>query len=547
MSQSTGQQTPLWNYGDLMDRIDAVMPADAPALVHGDRSITWGDFARRTNNLARRLGELGAQPGDKVAFYMRNVPAYTETLVACFKGRFVHVNVNFRYTDDELHYIFDNSDAAVVVYGAEFRDHIQSLAGRLDKVKAFVQVDGEGRPEGVFDYEEIVGEGAGEPLGIERSPDDLLFIYTGGTTGMPKGVMWRAEDLWGALGYGVNAPCNEGEVPPDPETHVANVQRFGPGLKQVPSCPLMHGTGLLTAITTISSGGCIVTMEKPSFDAEELFDTIERHRVTSTVIVGDAFARPMLDALEANPGRWNLESLKMVVSSGVMWSREVKQGLLRHHPGMMLVDTFGSSEAVGFGTSVTTAAGETRTARFQIGEKCKVFTEDHREVQPGSEERGFIARCGPIPMGYYKDPEKSAKTFPTIEGVRYSIPGDWCTVEADGTLTLLGRGSVCINTAGEKVYPEEVEEALKTHPDVEDALVVGLPDEKWGQSVTGVVQLREGADLDEGGLRQHVRSSLAGYKSPKRVVAVEQMFRAPNGKADYKSATAFARQSLLGD
>jgi fatty-acyl-CoA synthase len=539
-------RSPAWNYGDIMDGLDAVFPADAPALIHGDRTIAWADFAHRTNNLARRIGELGAQPGDKVAFYMRNVPAYTETLVACFKGRFVHVNVNFRYTDDELHYIFDNSDAAVVVYGAEFREHIESLADRLHKVKAFIQVDGDARPDGVLDYEEVVGTGNGEPLGIERSPDDLLFIYTGGTTGMPKGVMWRAEDLWGALGYGVNAPCNGGEPPADPATHVANAARFGPGLKQIPSCPLMHGTGMLTAITTISSGGCVVTLEKPSFDPEELFDTIEKHAVTSTVIVGDAFAKPMLDALEANPGRWNLEALKMVVSSGVMWSREVKQGLLQHNPGMMLVDTFGSSEAVGFGTSVTTAAGETRTARFQIGDKCKVFTEDHREVAPGSGEKGFIARCGPIPMGYYKDEEKSAKTFPTIGGVRYSIPGDWCTVEADGTLTLLGRGSVCINTAGEKVYPEEVEEALKTHPDVEDALVVGLPDDKWGQSVTGVVQLRPGASLHEDALRQHVRGSLAGYKTPKRVVAVERMFRAPNGKADYKGATAYASETLAG-
>ncbi len=538
--------TPVWNYGDILDGVDAVQPADAPALIHGDRTIRWADFARRTNNLARRMGELGAQPGDKVAFYMRNAPAYMETLVACFKARLVHVNVNFRYQDDELLYIFDNSDAAIVVYGAEFRPHIEHLAPRLDKVKALIQVDGDGRPDGVFDFEEIVEEGDGAPLGIERSADDLLFIYTGGTTGMPKGVMWRAEDLWGALGYGVNAPCNGGEPPPDPATHVANVARFGPGLKQVPACPLMHGTGMLTAITTISSGSAVVTLEKPSFDAEELFDVVERHAVTSTVIVGDAFAKPMLDTLEANPGRWNLDPLKMVVSSGVMWSREVKQGILKHIPGAMLVDTFGSSEAVGFGTSITSAAGETRTAKFQIGEKCKVFTEDHREVAPGSDEKGFIARCGPIPMGYYKDPEKSAKTFPTIDGVRYSIPGDWCTVEADGTLTLLGRGSVCINTAGEKVYPEEVEESLKTHDDVEDALVVGLPDDKWGQAVTAVVQLRSGATLDEAALRGHVREALAGYKTPKRVFAVERMFRAPNGKADYKGATAFAAEQSAG-
>jgi fatty-acyl-CoA synthase len=229
-----------------------------------------------------------------------------------------------------------------------------------------------------------------------------------------------------------------------------------------------------------------------------------------------------------------------------MWSQETKQGLLRHHPGMLLADMFGASEAVGFGTSVTSAKGGSRTAKFVIGDDCKVFAEDHREVVPGSGERGFIARRGPIPLGYHKDPEKTAATFPTIDGVRYSVPGDWCTVEADGTLTLLGRGSVCINTAGEKVYPEEVEEALKTHPDVEDALVVGVPDEKWGQAVTAVVEMSRGTNLDEGSLRQYVRRHLAGYKAPKRIVAVESMFRAPNGKADYRGAASYARQQLGG-
>jgi len=538
--------TPRWNYGDLLDGLDAGFTPDAPALIHGDRTIRWGEFGRRTNNLARALAEAGVAPGDKVAVYMRNEPAYAESLAACFKGRGVHVNVNFRYLDDELHYILDNSDAAALIYGAEFREHIESLRPRLPGLRALVQVGGEKRPEGVFDYEETVTSGDGEPLGIERSPDDLLFIYTGGTTGMPKGVMWRHEDLWGALGYGANAACNLGEQPTTPEEHVANAIRSGPGVRQVPCCPLMHGTGLLTAITTLTSGGCLVTLEHPSFDAVELFDVIDRNQVAGLVIVGDAFAKPMLKTLDEHPGRWKLESLRAIISSGVMWSREVKQGLLRHHPAIMLIDTFGSSEAVGFGTSVTTAEGETRTARFQIGEHCKVFTEDHREVAPGSDEKGFIARSGPIPVGYYKDPKKSAKTFPTIDGVRYSIPGDWCTVEADGTLTLLGRGSVCINTAGEKVYPEEVEEALKTHEDVEDALVVGLPDEKWGQAVTGVVQLRAGAALDESALRSHVKHALAGYKTPKRILAVERMFRAPNGKADYKGATAFATEATGG-
>jgi acyl-CoA synthetase (AMP-forming)/AMP-acid ligase II len=451
------------------------------------------------------------------------------------------VNVNFRYLDDELQYIFDNSDARFAVFSSEFQEHVAGLRSSLPKVEHWIEVGDEAKQlDFSTPFESLAEAGDGAKLGIERSPEDMLFIYTGGTTGMPKGVMWQAEALWGALGYGANQPANKGEKPATLEEHVANVKAFGPGPRQIPACPLMHGTGLLTAIGTIAGGGCVVTLEGERFEAAELFDTIESSAVDSIVIVGDAFAKPMLSCLEENPGRWDLAPLKMVVSSGVMWSREVKQGLLKYHAGMMLVDTFGSSEAVGFGTSITTATGETRTAKFQIGENCKVFTEAHVEVLPGSGERGFIARGGPIPAGYYKDEKKTAETFPTIDGARYSIPGDWCTVEADGTLTLLGRGSACINTAGEKVYPEEVEEALKRHEDVEDALVVGLQDDKWGQAVTGVVALRPGAAFDEAALRAFVKGELAGYKVPKNVFAVENMFRAPNGKADYKAAKEFA-------
>jgi fatty-acyl-CoA synthase len=535
----------VWNFGDILDGLAEVLPPDAPALIHGEDRVSWGELTARSNRLARALIARGAEPGDKVAFYLRNRTEYLVTLAACFKARLVHVNVNYRYLDDELHYILDNSDAKVVVFGDEFTDRVEALYPRLPEVAAWLQIGG-APPAFAEGFGALCESGDDSALGIERSPDDLLFIYTGGTTGMPKGVMWRAEDLWGALSAGATVPANQGAPPPSPEVHVKNVGAFGPGSVLLPACPLMHGTGLLTAILNMSGGGCCVTLTRPNFDPEELFDTVDRHGVESVVIVGDAFAKPMLNALEANPGRWNLGSLAAMMSSGVMWSREVKDGLLKHHPKMICADLFGSSEAVGFGSSVTTAGGGTKTAKFAIGDGCKVFTEDHREVAPGSGERGFIARCGPIPVGYYKDPEKTAKTFPTIDGVRYSVPGDWCTVETDGTLNLLGRGSVCINTAGEKVYPEEVEEALKTHPDVEDALVVGLPDEKWGNAVTAIVELRSDATFAEEGLRQHVRGRLAGYKTPKRIAAVERMFRAPNGKADYKSAGEHARKLWLG-
>jgi fatty-acyl-CoA synthase len=291
-------------------------------------------------------------------------------------------------------------------------------------------------------------------------------------------------------------------------------------------------------------GGTVITLEGQNFDPLELWDTVERHKTMTMAIVGDAFAKPMLRALDDHEGRWNLSSMVSIVSSGVMWSQEVKHGMLRHIPQVTLMDSFGSSEAVGFAMSATTKDGEVATAKFTLGADVAVFTPDHKPVKPGAAEPGYIARGGNIPLGYWKDPEKTAKTFPVINGRRWSIPGDFCMLHEDNSITLLGRGSACINTAGEKVYPEEVEEALKLHDSVEDALVVGVPDDKWGSAVTAVIALAPGASFDEEALRAHVRAKLAGYKTPKRILTVEEMFRASNGKPDYKQATAFARSTL---
>jgi fatty-acyl-CoA synthase len=534
-----------WNYGDILDAVGQVLPGDKPCLVHGDRVVTWADFNRRSNNLARRFLNRGLQAGDKVAFYMRNQPAYCETLGACFKARLTHVNVNYRYVDEELHYIIDNSDSRIVVYASEFAGHVRALRERLPEVLLWVEVTEGSAPEVGFavSFEELAETGDGAPLNLHRSGDDMLFLYTGGTTGMPKGVMWAHDDLWHAGAAGATPATNM--IPPkDLAEHAENVRKVGGGGVFVPCCPLMHGTGLLSAINVLSQGGTVATLTHPSFDAVELLETIQRRKVNSLAIVGDAFAKPILRELDANPGKYDLSSLLGVVSSGVMWSPEVKQGLLKHNRQMVLTDSFGASEAVGFGRSDTTADGTTEVARFQLGEHCKVFTEDFREVQPGSDEAGFVARAGAIPRGYYKDEAKTAKTFPIINGVRYSMPGDYCKVAADGTLILLGRGSVCINTAGEKVYPEEVEEVLKTYPGVHDALVVGVPDEKWGQMVTAVVQPDPGATLDEAALQAHARQHLAGYKTPKRVLTKDNLGRASNGKADYKGITEFAKREL---
>jgi fatty-acyl-CoA synthase len=309
----------------------------------------------------------------------------------------------------------------------------------------------------------------------------------------------------------------------------------------------MHGTGQFMAYTVMGSGGAVVTLAGRRLDAGELWRTVAARRVQTLAIVGDAFAKPMLRALEEQPGAYDLSSVRYIVSSGVMWSPAVKRALLQHLPEATLQDSFGSSEAVGFGVEITTRESSVQLGRFRIGPNCKVFTPEGDEVEPGSGVAGFIARSGPIPLGYYKDERKSAETFRTLQGRRWSIPGDWCTVNADGTLELLGRGSVCINTAGEKVHPEEVEEALKLHPDVTDAVVVGLPDERWGEAVAAVVELRAGAEAAaaEPILRDFVRERLAGYKVPKRIVVVPSVGRSPSGKADYKAAKALALQRPL--
>ena len=536
-----------FGFGDLFDALDERLPADAPALTHvrGGESFHrgWGDLKRRTNNLGRALRDNGAADFDKVCFLMRNRSEYVEALVACFKARLAHVNVNYRYVDRELHYIIDNSDGVAVLYAAEFRDRVDAIRAELPKVKLWVELDGDPPGRGSVDYEMLAEGGDGTALGLERSPQDQLFLYTGGTTGMPKGVIWEHAGLWESsrIALAQEEMDDVGEIA---SAAAATPQRQ----RQLPACPLMHGTGLFTAMNTMLQGGSVVTLEGHHLDPVALWDTVDREGVSAMAIVGDAFAKPMLDALDGDPERWTLHSLVHIVSSGVMWSPEVKAGLMRHKSALVLLDTFGASEGIGVGGSTSTGGDAEKVAHFTLSDRAKVFSEDLREIKPGSDEIGYVAVRGSIPLGYYKDPEKTAKVFKMIDGVRWSMPGDFCRVEADGKLVLLGRGSVCINSAGEKIFPEEVEEALKTHDSVVDALVVGLPSEKWGQQVTAVVQLAPDAELDEGALVDHCREHLAGYKLPKRIFARDTLSRAANGKANYKLITKYAteRQAAAG-
>ena len=532
-----------WNFAEVWETVAELIP-DAPAQVQGDQRYTWREFDERANGIADTLLQAGLVEQDKVAHYLYNCPEFLESMFGIWKAGCAPVNTNYRYADDELVYLWDNADAVCVVFHGSFAPIIERIRSKVPRVESWLWVDdGAGDcPEWATPYEAIAAGGADEPVrgAWGRDGDHLLLLYTGGTTGMPKGVMWRQDDLFRSL-VGTFIPAVR-DAEPDLQLVRDAVQ--GPGTIGMPACPLMHGTGLFTQLIVMSSGGCTVTLESRNLDVEELLSTIERESVNAIAIVGDAFAKPMLRALDAAPGKYDLSSLVMISSSGVMFSEASKQALLAHHPGMMIVDAFSSSEALGMGQSVSSAAGSSTTAKFTLGEHSKVITDDGREVQPGSGETGRVAVGGWQPVGYYKDESKSAATFIMFEGKRYSVPGDYAMVEADGSLTLLGRGSVCINTGGEKVFPEEVEEVLKTHDAVVDAVAVGLPDEKFGEAITAVVELAPGSTFDESAIVVHVKDKLAAYKAPKRVLAIDTIGRAPNGKVDYKRLKAWAAEEL---
>ena len=533
-----------WNFAELWERIADRFP-DADAQVQGSRRISWRDFDRRADGLARHLLDGGAQHQDKVALYLYNAPEYMEGAYASYKAGLVPVNTNYRYLDDELLYLWDNADAVAVIFHGSFSERVDAVRDRLPKVRHWLWVDdGEGdRPEWAESYEDVVTtptERVVAPWG--RSGDDVTMIYTGGTTGMPKGVMWRQDDLIRAV-HGIANPLFLEDT--EEVGMGAPIDALAaPGAPGLPACPLMHGTGWYTSNLYLTAAGSLVLLEDRHFDVVELLDTIERERVGAMTIVGDAFAKPIVRALDAEPDRWDISSLVLITSSGVMWSTAAKEGLLRHNAGMLLIDSFSSSEAIGMGSSVSAAGAEERTAHFSLGSGVRVITDDGDDVAPGSGDRGRVAIPGHVPLGYYKDPEKSAATFIERDGKRYSMPGDYATVEADGSITLLGRGSVCINTGGEKVFPEEVEEALKTHDEVRDAVVVGVPDEKFGEAITAVVELAPGETVAPQDLIAHVKGCLAAYKAPKHVVFVDTIGRAPNGKVDYKKAGSIAREEL---
>ncbi len=523
---------------------------DDTAVVHGDRRFTWSQYDDRAARMAAAFTAAGLGPDSKIGLYLYNGNEYLETQYGAFKMRGVPINVNYRYVDEELRYLLDNSDAEALVFHSSLGDRVARVKDKVPGVRLFIEVDdgNTGQVPGAVPYEEVIA--GHDPMArITRDESDVYMLYTGGTTGMPKGVMYDMGGLtrfFEELGFpllGKAAPADAADIAPIIEEVVAG----GGRLISLPGAPLMHGTGMWLGTMVPQLGGAtIVTLQSRSFDADELLSTLQRESCTNLTIVGDSFSKPLINAIDAAAaaGRpYDLSKLKMIVSSGVMWTAEVKEQLIERIEQVILLDAMGSSEG-SMGTSISMKGVPPATAKFTKNPNAKVFTDDDREVQPGSGEAGMVASGGLVPIGYFKDPEKSARTFRTIDGKRYSFPGDMGMVAEDGSLILLGRGSQVINSGGEKIFPEEVEEAVKRVSGVVDCLVVGVDDDKFGQAVTAVASLAAGTTVTEAEVVAAVRSELAAYKAPKRVIFVSEVPRAPNGKADYKAAKTLATEAV---
>ena len=535
------------HFASVFEKISKIIPEE-PALVCEDKVLTWREYEDQAAKLANYLESKGLSFDSKVGLYLHNSNEYLVAQFATFKNECVPINVNYRYQEDELIYLLDNADAEAIFYQACYADRIKAIKNKLPKIKAFIQVmDGsEDLLEGSDEYSEIIQK-EDKQKERERSEENFYMLYTGGTTGMPKGVMYKQGLFLGSMmktAFAMGFP-----VPEDLED-IESLIKEKAASNELPvslvGCPLMHGTGMwLGAFLPHLSGGSVVTMPSLGFDPDRLWREVESKKATSVVIVGDAFAKPMLDSLNkasADGDAYSIDSLQTIISSGVMWSSEVKDGLLKHKD-MVLIDTMGSTEG-GMGSSISSRDNPAKTAKFNINPGVIIVDDEGKEVSPGSGVRGKIGTSGLVPEGYYKDPEKSAETFKEFNGIRYSFPGDYALLEEGGSITLLGRGSNCINTAGEKVYPEEVEEALKLNASVYDCLVVGLPDEKFGQKVVAVVSSEKDNDPSEAELIAFLKTNLAGYKVPKSILLTEEVKRAPNGKANYKWAKEFAESSL---
>lgn len=525
-----------FNIADLIEHAVDVVP-DRIALETDGATQTYAELESRANALAHKLFDLGVQPSDKVGLYSRNTIAAVESMVAIFKARAVMVNVNFRYIEAELIHICTDSDMTVLIAERRYLEKVANILPSVPKLREIIVIDDESdfdfsqldfAGRGVHLFDEIIETSSPLRDFDERSADDIYMLYTGGTTGFPKGVMWRQEDVWRVLGGGIE--FGTGNVIDD-EYKLSRDGAENGQLVRFPIPPFIHGGSQWAVFQSLFAGGKVVVY--PEFSAHGTWEIVEKHKVNVLFITGDAMGRPMIDALYEKD--YDVSSLVSVASSAALFSASVKDQYLEKFPHAVIVDAIGSSET-GFSGMGFASKGSTHTSgpRVTADKSAIVIREDGSRIEPGSDEIGMLARTGHIPLGYYNDPEKTANTFKIFDGVRHSIPGDYARIEADGSITMLGRGSVSINSGGEKIFPEEVEAALKSHPDVFDTVVVGVPDDRFGSRVAAVIATRDGKKIPLSSINEAARKEIAGYKTPRSVWFVDQIKRSPAGKPDYR-------------
>ena len=526
-----------WNIADLFESLADAIP-ERVALVSGKTRHTFAALDARANRLAHALLARGVSAGDHVGFFLYNGAEFIEAMLACFKIRAVPININYRYVEAELAFLCSNADLVAILFQRELGPLVQHVRNEVPTMRLLVSVD-EGSdaalPAGAVDFEALLAEGKDGRGFAERSGDDLYVIYTGGTTGMPRGVMWRQEDVFFA---GLQGGNPGGSPLERPEQLAENAAAAPEGMNMLPAAPFIHGAAQWGCWIGMFTGGKVVISPGRSFDARDTARLVEEEKVNTITLVGDAMAKPLSDALAERP--YDTSSLMVIASAGAVLSRSIKERLAELLPSTMVLNNFGATETGHQGSIYPSE--ETGKLSFFMDDTNTVLGEDLKPIVPGSGVIGKLARTGRLPLGYYKDPAKTAATFLVIDGKRWVVPGDLATLEEDGRITVFGRGAVCINTGGEKVFPEEVEEALKAHPDVADALVVGIPDERFGQRVAAVVQPREGAaTLTLDGIVAHCRKHVAGYKVPRELTLVAKVLRHPSGKPDY----GWAKQTAM--
>jgi len=527
-----------FNIADLFESVADVVPGRI-AVVCGERRLTFAELDERATRVANALAAQGVRPGDHVGLYLYNGTEFLELMLAAFKIRAVPININYRYVEEELAFLLTNAKVVAVAYESELSHRVMAVKDGIPSLRTCIAVGGRDKPKepGVFAYDAFLASAPAERRFDKRSGSDIYIIYTGGTTGMPRGVMWRHEDVFfaGLQGGNPGGPPIERA-----EELAANALERTEPLTFLPAAPFIHGAAQWAALIGLFGGGKITVVPGRSFNAKAVCRLVEAERVNTMTLVGDAMVRPIVEALAEPGASYDLSSLFVISSAGALLSDTVKAALCQHLPQIMIIDSFGATEAGHQGSSLPASDDAPKRPRFMMDDTSTVFDENLRPVVPGSGVIGRLARRGRIPLGYYNDPEKTAATFLTIDGVRWVLPGDLATIESDGLITVFGRGAVCINSGGEKIFPEEVEAALKAHADVLDAVVVGVPDERWGQRVAAIVQPRSGREVTLELLEAHCRTRIAGYKVPRQLTVVEEIARHPSGKPDYRWAAAVA-------